>query len=322
MNKTKRHVTKPDESDARIAAGMTRLAGLIRAHCPHDGRFEPGIPGMRMVRYSRVSSERAHTAQRPVLCIVAQGAKRLMLGSEVYIYNPSRMLVVSVDLPVAAQVVQASPTEPYLALILDLNPGKIAELQLKAYPTGMPRSLTEGRGIYLSPPNPPILDAAARLIELLGQPGELDLIAPLVIDEILIRLLRGPMGVRLAQIGSSESSLHKVANAITWLRTNYAQPMKVEELAEMAHMSVSSFHQHFKSVTSMSPLNYQKVLRLQEARRLMLSTIHDAGAASRQVGYLSASQFSREYARFFGQPPTKDITRLADQGLSAIDVTR
>ncbi len=321
MKTVSKHNRAGIASGSAVEPGMARLAGLIRAHCPHDGRFEPGIPGMRLVRYSRVSGERVHTAQRPVLCIVAQGAKRLMLGAEVYVYNPARMLVVSVDLPVSAEVVAASPTEPYLALVLDLDPRKIAELQLKTYPDGMPRSLPEGRGIYLSPPSAPIVDAAARLIELLGQPGELELIAPLVIDEILIRLLRGPMGVRLAQIGSAESSLHKVATAITWLRTNYAQPMKVEDLAEMAHMSVSSFHQHFKSVTSMSPLSYQKVLRLQEARRLMLSATRDASAASRQVGYLSASQFSREYARFFGQPPTRDIARLADQGLPAVDET-
>lgn len=322
MHKADLQTTEQDDAASPVAVGVARLAGLIRAHCPHDGRFEPGIPGMRLVRYSRVSGERTHTAQRPVLCIVAQGAKRLMLGSEVYVYNPSRMLVVSVDLPVAAQVVQASPAEPYLALILDLDPRKITELKMKIYPDGMPRSLPEGRGIYLTPLNAPIVDAAARLIELLGQPGELELIAPLVIDEILIRLLRGPMGVRLAQIGSGESSLHKVAQAITWLRTNYAQPMKVDDLAGMAHMSVSAFHQHFKSVTSMSPLHYQKVMRLQEARRLMLSTTHDAGTASRLVGYLSASQFSREYARFFGQPPTRDIARLADQGLPAVDETR
>ena len=241
--------TAPTQPGAPIDPGMARLAGLIRTHCPHDGRFEPGIPGMRMVRYSRLSGERVHTAQRPVLCIVAQGAKRLMLGAEMYVYNPTRMLVVSVDLPVSAEVVEASPAEPYLALVLDLDPRKIAELRLKVYPDGMPRSLPEGRGIYLSPPTGQIVDAAARLIELIGQPGELELIAPLVIDEILIRLLRSPMGVRLAQIGSTDSSLHKVSTAITWLRSNYAQPMKVEELAEMAHMSVSSFHQHFKSVT-------------------------------------------------------------------------
>ena len=143
-----------------------------------------------------------------------------------------------------------------------------------------------------------------------GQPGDAELLAPLVMDEILIRLLRSPIGVRVAQMGFAESSVHRVAKAISWLRANFSQPMKVEDLAEMVHMSVSSFHEHFKSVTSMSPLHYQKVLRLQEARRLMLSTMMDAGTASQRVGYLSASQFSREYSRFFGSAPGKDIARL------------
>jgi transcriptional regulator GlxA family with amidase domain len=131
-----------------------------------------------------------------------------------------------------------------------------------------------------------------------------------VVDEILIRLLRSPIGVRVAQMGFAESSVERVAKAISWLRGNFSQPMKVEELAELVHMSVSSFHEHFKSVTSMSPLHYQKVLRLQEARRLMLSTMMDACTASQRVGYLSASQFSREYSRFFGSAPTRDIARL------------
>jgi len=151
-------------------------------------------------------------------------------------------------------------------------------------------------------------------MECLAHPGDAELLAPLVIDEILIRLLRSPIGVRVAQMGFAESSVERVAKAISWLRANYSQPMKVEDLAELVNMSVSSFHEHFKSVTSMSPLHYQKVLRLQEARRLMLSTMMDAGTACQRVGYLSASQFSREYSRFFGSAPTKDIARLRQEG--------
>src|SRR5258705_11875402 len=147
-------------------------------------------------------------------------------------------------------------------------------------------------------------------MECLAQPRDAELLAPLVMDEILIRLLRSPIGVRVARLGFAESSVDRVAKAISWLRANFSQPMNVEDLAGLVHMSVSSFHEHFKSVTSMSPLHYQKVLRLQEARRLMLSTMMDAGAASQRVGYLSASQFTREYSRFFGSAPTKDIARL------------
>jgi transcriptional regulator GlxA family with amidase domain len=147
-------------------------------------------------------------------------------------------------------------------------------------------------------------------MECLAHPGDVELLAPLVVDEILIRLLRSPIGVRVAQMGFAESSVDRIAKAIAWLRGNYAQSMKIEDLGGLVHMSVSSFHEHFKSVTSMSPLQYQKVLRLQEARRLMLSAMMDAGGASQRVGYLSASQFSREYSRFFGNAPTKDIARL------------
>jgi AraC-like DNA-binding protein len=233
-------------------------------------------------------------------------------GQEVYEYDASRMIVFSVALPVASQITRASHSEPYLAFKLGLDPHKIAELVLKVYPHGLP-PVQERRAVYVTPIDASLVNAATRLMTCLAQPGDVELLAPLVMDEILIRLLRGPIGVRVAQMGFAESSVHRIAKAISWLRANFSQPMKVEDLAEMVHMSVSSFHEHFKSVTSMSPLHYQKVLRLQEARRLMLSTIVDAGTASQRVGYLSASQFSREYSRFFGSAPTKDIARLRQE---------
>ena len=226
------------------------------------------------------------------------------------------MLVYSVALPIAAQITQASYSKPYLALRLDLEPRKVAELVLKVYPNGLP-PVRERKAVYVCPPNACIVNAATRLMECLAQPGDVELLAPLVMDEILIRLLHGPIGPRVAQMGFAESSVHRIAKAISWLRANFSQPMKVEELAEQVHMSVSSFHEHFKSVTSMSPLQYQKVLRLQEARRLMLS-MTDAGTASQRVGYLSASQFSREYSRFFGSAPTKDIARLRQETRSSV----
>lgn len=248
--------------------------------------------------------------------MIAHGAKTVIVGQEVYEYDASRMLVFSVALPVAAQVTQASHSEPYLALRLDLDPLKISELVLKVFPNGLP-PVQERRAVYVAPVDASILNAAARLMDCLAQPGDVELVAPLIVDEILIRLLRSRIGPRVAQMGFAESSVHRLAKAISWLRANYAQPMKVEELAELVNMSVSSFHQHFKSVTSMSPLHYQKVLRLQEARRLMLSTMMDASAACQRVGYLSASQFSREYSRFFGNAPTRDVARLRqDQQLS------
>jgi AraC-like DNA-binding protein len=251
------------------------------------------------------------------LSILAQGAKTVIVGQDVYQYDPSRMLVYSVALPVAAQVTQASPSHPYLALRLDLDPLKIGELVLKVYPNGLP-PVQERKAVYMAPLEASMVNAANRLMECLAQPGDVELLAPLVVDEILIRLLRSPMGLRVAQMGFAESSVQRLGKAISWLRANFSQPMKVEELAGLVHMSVSSFHEHFRSVTSMSPLNYQKVLRLQEARRLMLSTMADASTACQRVGYLSASQFSREYSRFFGNAPSRDIARLRqDSQLSA-----
>ncbi len=310
---------QPDTVVGSSELDVVRLASVIHAHTPHDGRFELRIPGVHASRDSRTNTELEHAMARPALCIIAQGAKSVLLGQEVYEYDASRMLVFSVDLPVAGQVTRASPSEPYLGFKLDLDPHKIAELVLKVYPHGVPR-VQERRAVYVGQANMAIVNAATRLLELMAQPGDAQLLAPLVVEEILIRLLRSPIGVRVAQIGLAESSVHSVAKAVSWLRANFSQPMKVEELAKLAHMSVSSFHQHFKAVTSMSPLQFQKALRLQEARRLMLSTLADAGTASWRVGYQSASQFGREYGRFFGRAPTKDIARLREH--SDVDPTQ
>ena len=290
----------------------TELTRLIAAYAPHDGSFELRVPGLHASRFSRINKECVHALRVPSLCIVAQGAKTVIVGDEVFEYDASRMIVFSVALPVAAQITQASHSEPYLALKLDLDQRKIAELVLKVYPHGLP-PVQDRSAVYLTPVDKSIVGAATRLMECLAHPGDAELLAPLVMDEILIRLLRSPIGVRVAQMGFAESSVHRVEKAISWLRANFSQPTKVEDLAELVHMSVSSFHEHFKSVTSMSPLRYQKVLRLQEARRLMLSAMMDAGTASQRVGYLSASQFSREYGRFFGSAPTRDIARLRQE---------
>jgi len=288
---------------------ISRLARLIAAYAPYDDCFELRIPGLHASRFSRVNTGCFHALRLPSLCMVAQGAKTSIVGPDVYEYDASRMLVFSVALPAASQITQASHAEPYLALRLDLDPHKIADLVLKVFPHGLPPA-QERRAVYVTPSDPNIVNAAIRLMECLSQPGDAELLGPLIIDEILIRLLRSPIGVRVAQMGFTESSVQRVAKAISWLRANFSQPVKIEELAELVHMSVSSFHEHFKSVTSMSPLHYQKVLRLQEARRLMLSTMMDAGTASQRVGYLSPSQFSREYSRFFGTAPTRDVARL------------
>jgi AraC-like DNA-binding protein len=310
--KTNGRATTREANVANADSDTDKLARLLAAYAPHDGSFDMRIPGLMVSRLSRVEKACVHALRVSSLCIVAQGAKTVIVGDQVYEYDASQMIVFSVALPVAAQVTRASASEPYLSLRLELDPHKIAELVLKVYPRGLP-ALQERSAVYLTPVDDCIVDAAIRLMECLAHPGDAELLGPLVTDEILIRLLRSPIGVRVAQMGFAESSVQRIAKAISWLRENYSQPIKIEELAEMVHMSVSSFHEHFKAVASMSPLQYQKVLRLQEARRLMLSAMMDAGAASQHVGYLSASQFSREYSRFFGSAPTRDIARLRQE---------
>jgi AraC-like DNA-binding protein len=227
----------------------------------------------------------------------------------------ARMLVFAVDLPVGGQVTRASAKEPFLGFRLDLDPARVAELSARVFPRGIPRS-ADTRGLYVGQATDAIIDAVTRLLDFLARPDDAELLAPLVVDEILIRLLRTPIGPRVALVGEPRSGVHQIARAVSWIRAHFAQPVTVEEMAESVNMSTSSFHQRFKAVTSMSPLQYQKVLRLHEARRLMLFQDMDAGEACHRVGYLSPSQFSREYGRFFGNAPTKDIVRLRDQGFA------
>ena len=295
---------------------LARLGRLLAAHTPYDGSFPLRVPGVHAIRRSSVSRDMVRATVSPALCIVAQGAKVIVLGREVFAYDSSRMIAYSVELPVAAQIVRATQREPFLALKLDLDAYKIAELSLKVFPHGVP-SPRDTRGVCVGQTTTAMVDAASRLLELMADPTDAELFAPLVIDEILMRLLRSGIGPRVALLGQQESGVQRVTKAVTWVREHFAQPIRVEDLADLANMSLSSFHQHFRAVTAMSPLQYQKVLRLHEARRLMLARMLDAGSAGRQVGYLSASQFSREYARLFGSAPTRDIAKLREDEAAA-----
>ncbi len=292
-------------------ADLPRLAGLVKTYAPYDGSFETKVPGVHVFRRSKMNTEKLHVFAQASLCVVAQGAKTVMLDKEVFEYDASKMIVYSLDMPVTIQVTQASFAEPLLGVGVVLDPQKIAELTLKVYPHGIP-PVRDNRAIYVGHSDEKIVQAAVRLLEMIPEPGEAQILGSLVVDEILIRLLRGPLGPRLAQLGLKDSGVRGVSKAVNWLRDNYKQPIKIESLAKLANMSVSTFHTHFKSVTAMSPLQFQKVLRLQEARRLMLTGMMDAGISSRQVGYLSPSQFSREYGRFFGAAPTQDIAKLRE----------
>jgi len=300
------------------AFDTSHLAKLISSHAPYDGVFELRVPGIYAIKASRPSATATHSMQHPSACIVAGGAKSVMIGDDVYEYERGQVAVYSIDLPVASQITRASHAEPYLTLKVALDPARITELAAKVFPRGVPQP-RETRALYIGDADVHIGDAATRLVEMMGRPGDAELIAPLVVDELTIRLLRSPMGSRIAQMGQDDSNLRRVAKAVAWLRENYDQPADVEELAKLVNMSSSTFHRQFKAVTSMSPLQLQKTLRLQEARRLMLTAMLDAGAAGRRVGYMSASQFTREYGRFFGTPPTKDIQRLREQGAAAAE---
>ena len=284
-----------------------------RRYAPHDGRFPLRLPGTYAVRRSHLTTEPTYSTVGPALCLVAQGAKVVMVGRDVHEYDPAHVLVLAVDLPLSSQVIRASRREPYLGFILDLDPARIAELAMRVFPYGVPKP-SETRGLYVGHSTDGIVDAVARLLDLMATPDDAAMLGPLVIDEILIRLMRTAIGSRVAQIGHPKSGVKRIADAIGWIRTHFAQPITVDEMAASVHMSASAFHERFKAVTSLSPLQYQKVLRLHEARRLMLFQRLDANDACRRVGYLSPSQFSREYARFFGSAPTRDIARVREHG--------
>ena len=290
---------------------LRRLANRIASYAPHDGKFPLRLPGTFAIRLSQMTTEPMYATVGPALCVAAQGAKVAMLGDEVLQYDSDHLLVFGLELPISSQVIRASRKEPYLGFTLVLDPERIKELAARVYPRGVPKVSDEG-GLYVGRATADIIDAVTRLLDVVAHPEDAELLGPLVVDEILIRLLRTSIGTRVAQMGHAKSGVQQIGGAVSWIREHFAQPITVDEMAASVHMSASSFHQRFKAVTTMSPLQYQKVLRLHEARRLMLFQNVDASRACHQVGYLSPSQFSREYARFFGSAPTKDIARLSE----------
>jgi AraC-like DNA-binding protein len=284
---------------------------LIEQNHREDGILQTAIPRLHLVRFSR-PTERIHGLYEPALCIAAQGRKRAMVGDRIFEYDRTRFLVISVDVPVAGQIIEATPREPYLCFRLDLDRALLASLFMELG-DGFRRERLPEEGVVLSPVTPELLDASLRLLRLLEIPGDAAMLAPLVEREILYRLICSEQGARLWQIAHGESRLQQVNRAIRRLQRDFEKPVAIAELAAEAGMSVSAFHQHFKTVTAMSPLQYQKQLRLQEARRLILSAAMDAASAGHRVGYDSASQFSREYSRLFGAPPMRDAQRLRAQ---------
>lgn len=295
-------------------ADLGHLAQLLARCAPHEGAFDLCVPGLRVVKATRTNQTSTHTMSLPGMCIVAQGGKRVSLAHRQFEYDESRMVVYAAEVPVQANIIKASKEEPFLCLVVQIDPQKLADLILKVFPDGMMKT-PDTQAIYVGPSNPKIVKSAIRLMELIIQQEDADLLVPLVVEEILIRLLRSQTGPAIAQIGITDSNAQRVARVISWLKDNYARAVKVEEMADIANMSPSSFYSHFKAVTTMSPLQFQKALRLQEARHLMLGKTMSVSNASYQVGYSSVSQFSREYARHFGHSPSKDMLRSPGDAL-------
>ena len=268
-----------------------------------------------------MTSEAVHATLGPSLCIVAQGAKVMMLGKEVFEYDPARMLILAVDLPVSGQVTRASQKDPFLGFRLDLDPARVAELAARVYPRGVPKE-SDNRGLYVGQATDAIIDAVTRLLVLMARPEETDLLGQLVVDEILIRLLRTPIGTRVAQIGEPKSGVHRVAEAVTWIRTHFAQPVTVEEMAASINMSASSFHQRFKAVTTLSPLQYQKSAPI--ARSTAADAVSEYGCERRlPPSWLRQSvPIQQRYSRFFGNASSKDVARLREEGFARRDGDR
>jgi AraC-like DNA-binding protein len=287
---------------------LDELRDLLARHARPD--LSTLLDDVRIFRVDRPNPP-TPTTYGKVLALVAQGAKRFALGDRLYEYHAGEYLIASVDLPVTAQFIQASPEEPALGFGLDLEPSAIAEVLLLADPAQLPE-LGPGAasGLAVSTASAELLDAVVRLLRLLDRPRDIPVLAPLIKREIIWRLLTSEQGAILRQFGLPTSSLSHIAMAVQWIRENYALPFRVEEVAQRAAMSVSAFHRNFQAVTSMSPIQYQKQIRLQRARLLLTANPGDIAGISRQVGYESPAQFSREYRRQFGDPPRQDAARL------------
>lgn len=284
------------------------FAALVDRNVSEDGVHPTAIPRASLIRSSH-PTEPLHAVHQPAVCFVAQGRKQVMVGDAIHVYDAAKYLVVSVEVPIVGQILEAKPSRPYLCLRLDLDPVAIGALMLDAGVTPA-RDSAPVSALSLSPLSAELLDAVVRLTRLLTAPQEIPIMAPLIEREIHFRLLLGDQISHLRQIALAESRMQQVNRAIAWIKENFREPFSVDAVAGEARMSPSAFHQHFKAVTSMSPLQYQKQLRLQEARRLILTQTFDAAASGHAVGYDSPSQFSREYKRLFGAPPARDAAKL------------
>lgn len=285
------------------------LASIIARFAKEDGDYSTPIGSVSLYRQS-ASTPMQHGAYRPAYGLVVQGRKTLNVGAETFHYGAGHYVLTALDLPVSSRITDAGCDSPYLCFSMALEVERLNELLSRV---SIPREAMTGeavRGLAVTAASPELLDASLRLLRLLDRPDEIAAMAPLIEQEILYRLLTGPDGPRLLQIAVAESQSNRVARAVAWIKSNFVQPLRIEELADRVGMSVSSLHHHFKNVTAMSPMQYQKQLRLHEARRLMIVERLDVGSAGHRVGYHSPSQFSREYSRLYGLPPLRDVEAM------------
>ncbi|WP_454849818.1 AraC family transcriptional regulator N-terminal domain-containing protein [Rhizobium binxianense] len=282
------------------------IASIAARFATGEGEFQTGIEGLGISRRTTPSAP-CHGSYRPCFAMVIQGAKSVQLGTDRINYGPGSYLLTSLDLPVVWTVVEASPEVPHFCLTLAISSEKLLDLLSRSEIQRLSGAAPGQRGIVVNDATPQLLDAAVRLLRLLDTPGDIPAMAPLIEQEILYRILTGPAGDQLINIAVADGHGNRIARAIAWLRENFARTLRIEDLAEHVNMSVSSFHHHFKAITAMTPVQYQKQLRLHEARRLMLSERLDAGTAGHRVGYQSPSQFSREYSRLYGVSPARDV---------------
>jgi AraC-like DNA-binding protein len=292
--------SRPDAVELR-----SELARKIAAHIRVDGKEATAVPGLSLYRKS-APTDCTSAAYEPELIVFVQGEKHINVGGTTLVCDGSTFLLTSIDLPVVSQVTKASREEPILALMLKLEMPAVREI-LSQEEFLVPEVSTGARGMAVGETTVELLGACSRLLDLLDVPRDIPFLSSLIQREILYRLLRGPQGKHLRAIATLGEQSNRTAKAVEWLRMNYSKPLRVEELASVAQMGVSTLHHHFRSLTAMSPLQYQKQLRLHTARVRMLSNGMDAASAAFEVGYESPSQFSREYSRFFGQPPMRDI---------------
>jgi AraC-like DNA-binding protein len=304
----KKQVIKKVFENNNMGTALEALGKGIARWTDKGDQLVTAIPGLSLFQRNEPTQPESRMYE-PRICLIAQGAKRVLLGDDTYVYGERHFLITSVNLPTVVQITKASREKPCLGLILKLDQREISQLMVDSnLPLSRPQQ--SSRGMAVGEVTLPLLTAFQRLVDLLAEPKDIPILAPIIQREIFYRLLVGDQGARLRQIASAGSQSQQIARAIDWLKDNFTRPLRIDDLATQVNMSTSTFHHHFRTLTAMSPLQYQKWLRLNEARRLMLIENQDAATVAFQVGYESPSQFSREYGRLFGAPPLRDITSL------------